>query len=586
MQHYFHFRAIFFATVLQIPIWNFYYFCGQEMKINAFIISMLLSALVPAAVTNAQERDNPLKDKHITSLADSAQTFIDRGDTTGLTAAIAGLREFDLDRKSVYAEFYADYYEGNLHYIARRYDQAFRYLTKAKKSAETFRDYRLLALVDDDMGIYYLDAESNYNKALSLFYEGLEAAGKAGFDEQSALILAHIAGTMFISGDNGGLDYATDCYDLSHKIGDPILIYMGAYYSACLEFRLDRLDEAESHIKEAIFLNDANHIDSYAGLYSVYANVLLKKGKEREADEYYKKALANISPDATFSAIYTYLSLGTMEYTRKNYAKAGDYLLDGIKVCDLRSCNYFRPSLYLVLSQSCSAEGDDSRAYDFLKMYSRLTYDLFTSKDAAYIKEMKVKYDTQKAHAEAAEAKEALLSKQHTVIIVSAALAFALLVALFIFILYRRKSENYRALAKQILEKNNSKYKKSSLSEDKSKELFSKVEKVMRGDRKFNDPDMTMDRLAEAIGSNRTYVSRVINENTSLTYNGYVNSIRVDEAVHILSQDACSTSMKALAIDLGFTSLSSFYKSFHDINGMSPTEFRNQVVELASSKKL
>ncbi len=108
----------------------------------------------------------------------------------------------------------------------------------------------------------------------------------------------------------------------------------------------------------------------------------------------------------------------------------------------------------------------------------------------------------------------------------------------------------------------------------------------MTTEKVYRQPNLTKERLAEIAGCNRTYLSRVINEHKGTNITGYINSFRIGEAAELLSDPANETPLKAIAMEAGFSSLSTFYKIFKQTVGMTPMKFREKVAELARSRNM
>lgn len=102
----------------------------------------------------------------------------------------------------------------------------------------------------------------------------------------------------------------------------------------------------------------------------------------------------------------------------------------------------------------------------------------------------------------------------------------------------------------------------------------------MREEKIYKDNFITKDKVAEILGTNRTYLSRIINEQSKLSFTHYVNRFRIEEAIRLLSDPNNETPMKAISAELGFNSISTFYNLFQSSVGMTPSQYRNKVMEL------
>ena len=112
-------------------------------------------------------------------------------------------------------------------------------------------------------------------------------------------------------------------------------------------------------------------------------------------------------------------------------------------------------------------------------------------------------------------------------------------------------------------------------------ELMYKIGTILREQQLFANPHLTIQDLATAVGSNRTYVSNCINRCTGYSFSQYVARYRVEHAQQILSDPRYTTDKAAIseAISLsGFSSDQTFYRLFKEITGLTPTQFRHQKV--------
>lgn len=97
----------------------------------------------------------------------------------------------------------------------------------------------------------------------------------------------------------------------------------------------------------------------------------------------------------------------------------------------------------------------------------------------------------------------------------------------------------------------------------------------MKVDKIFTQKDLSLDKLAEAAGSNRSYVSKAINNVSGMSFYNYVNMHRIREAARIISSGDDVT-FKALADRLGYNSESIFYKAFSKEIGCTPGQYRKE----------
>ncbi len=85
--------------------------------------------------------------------------------------------------------------------------------------------------------------------------------------------------------------------------------------------------------------------------------------------------------------------------------------------------------------------------------------------------------------------------------------------------------------------------------------------------------DLSQTAMARMAGISRDYFSRIFKNVTGLNYNKWLNMIRLEKALSLLSED--NLSLTEVALLSGFQSIPSFNRVFRESKGMSPSEYRN-----------
>ena len=83
---------------------------------------------------------------------------------------------------------------------------------------------------------------------------------------------------------------------------------------------------------------------------------------------------------------------------------------------------------------------------------------------------------------------------------------------------------------------------------------------------------VTTEELAQALGTNRTYLCRMFREETGETVQDYVTGLKMDEAKRLL--DMTSKTAAEIGSYLGYSSQSHFQRVFKKAVGMTPGEYR------------
>ena len=123
-----------------------------------------------------------------------------------------------------------------------------------------------------------------------------------------------------------------------------------------------------------------------------------------------------------------------------------------------------------------------------------------------------------------------------------------------------------------------SRYSKSGLDTDKSKELFEKLNNAMKQDKFYLDGKLTLASLASKMNVSTNHVSQAINENSDMNFFDYVNSYRVKEVKElIMNINFSHYTLLGIGIECGFNSKSSFNQIFKEHTGMTPSQYKRSL---------
>ena len=119
-------------------------------------------------------------------------------------------------------------------------------------------------------------------------------------------------------------------------------------------------------------------------------------------------------------------------------------------------------------------------------------------------------------------------------------------------------------------------YSSSNLDEDTKQQLFERIREVMENSTEYCQSDFNLNRLAEMVSSNTSYVSQVINECFHANFRSLVNKYRIREAQIRLLDTAKygHFTIKAIAESVGYKSLANFIELFKTATGMTPAVYQ------------
>lgn len=508
-----------------------------------------------------------------------------------------GQPEEELAARSYIAEYYVS---------SDRYPDAFPQLERClaiwedikndEKKMELFGKGNVINKMFNSLALYYINHEANYEKAVKYLIEGLNTAKEFGNHSDYIVMGSNLVMVDFIRENPEGITYALEIYEYSKDQEDLFAKYSSAYGVALMYYIGNDFDNAEKYIKEA--LSYINIESDRLGAYNTYANILHAKGLDKEAEENYARAYTNIGNKSGTAAIYTCLSYGNFLLDIGQYNKAIDILHQGIDIVGDKENYGFTYKLYESVSKAYAAIYKWENAYEYFRKYHDLSTKIFNTRREWAINELTVKYETARKE-QMLQEKEISLAKRERALIVSLLTIIIVIgIAGIIYWQYINKNRTYKKIVRQYteaiqkenklqdrireLEKGTAseKYAISSLTNDKNIELYTSLENLMQHDKIYHDPEISRDKVAEMIGTNRTYLSKAINDNTGKSFNQYIASYRIEEVLQILSDPNSNMPLKAIYEKVGFNSINTFYKTFKEEVGMTPTKYHEKILEI------
>ena len=103
-------------------------------------------------------------------------------------------------------------------------------------------------------------------------------------------------------------------------------------------------------------------------------------------------------------------------------------------------------------------------------------------------------------------------------------------------------------------------------------ELRERIELLMEKEQMFRQPNLKIVDLVQRLNSNRNYIYLAINGEMGMTFNEYVNRLRVEYAAKLMRQFP-DKNLSQIADQSGFASSTSFYRNFRQYKGVSPKDY-------------
>lgn len=114
----------------------------------------------------------------------------------------------------------------------------------------------------------------------------------------------------------------------------------------------------------------------------------------------------------------------------------------------------------------------------------------------------------------------------------------------------------------------------------KTESLFQKLIGYFEEKKPYLQKDLSMDDIARALSSNRTYISQLLSKEKNISFYDFVNAYRVEEA-KIKMQEQPSICLKFIAEECGFSSYTTFVKYFKEKELTTPNKWKTEQNEVS-----
>ena len=125
---------------------------------------------------------------------------------------------------------------------------------------------------------------------------------------------------------------------------------------------------------------------------------------------------------------------------------------------------------------------------------------------------------------------------------------------------------------------NGTESKTSGLPTNFAQELQVQLIALMENNKPYLNADLQLDDIAQMIDISRHHASQLINDYFHQNFYEFINRYRVKEAKKMLLDTDNDHGIEDVAFQCGFNNRVSFYRTFKKFEGVSPTEFRNELL--------
>ncbi|WP_176829803.1 helix-turn-helix domain-containing protein [Tenacibaculum sp. MAR_2009_124] len=154
--------------------------------------------------------------------------------------------------------------------------------------------------------------------------------------------------------------------------------------------------------------------------------------------------------------------------------------------------------------------------------------------------------------------------------------AFSVVVYWMIYIgLYKFKFSNEKFEIRKYVE--TTKY--SSIESNGANEYLDKLINLLTSEKIYLNAQLNREKVAEMLNISPGYLSQILGKTEYENLSKLINHYRVEEAKLLLKKTEFNNySLVSVGLEVGFNSKSTFYNTFKKETGLTPNEFKKQVL--------
>lgn len=90
----------------------------------------------------------------------------------------------------------------------------------------------------------------------------------------------------------------------------------------------------------------------------------------------------------------------------------------------------------------------------------------------------------------------------------------------------------------------------------------------------YLDSELNIETLSQELNVSSDYLKQIINQKASSNFFEFINTYRLRELKkRVMDRENNDTTLLSLAFESGFSSKSSFYKTFKELTGITPSQY-------------
>ncbi|MEI7594264.1 MAG: tetratricopeptide repeat protein [Bacteroidota bacterium] len=301
-------------------------------------------------------------------------------------------------------------------------------------------------------------------------------------------------------------------------------------------------------------------------------------GNYEKAKFFFKESLQILkNENDAFAEIRTYGNLGDIYLKQDSFKEANRCYMEGLKLAIRSNSVLDLIWFYGSMGAMYYKTGNFKLAYEQLYKSDSVKKNYITKDVSEKLIEMEMQNKIKEEKLKKEFSEQLLKSEQIKKTILIIFFIFVLITCVFLIRQLSILKQKNKVLLEKSLQsiKSVNILKTKNTSNDVYTDLIVSLNDIIFNEKAYTNSDLTLDKLAKQLKTNRTYLSEAINNTFNVSFSQWINNIRIEEAKKMLTAKEFDIfSIEGIANMVGVSSISAFNSNFKKITGLTPSYFR------------
>lgn len=490
--------------------------------------------------------------------------------------------------------------ELGLGYIAMADDdenRAFEHLEKARIGAEDLggQGKKYSAMVYNAFGRYYLELISDVTSSVQSYSMALDFQEQVQADaDVVARTLSNLACAYAAAKDTTGLIFARQAFEATMVSNDTATMVSSGLKAAYFHALKNETQSARKYLKRIKDAIDGNGNHRHkAELWLRYGNVYEAENNNDSALYCFDRAIELSDNSKPYEQVGMLLSKGNLLYKNGHPDKCIEILNKALRIAGRKKIIYQTSEIFGRIADCHNSLGNYWQTTRMMLICKNFEDSIHSSSRERALNMLRIRDEVLLHQIIIQKQRTALEREERNAIIIMSVCVLLFITVGLITYFYFKKRRLFSIIIKQ-----NREYEKRQreLSEyicelqtadednvsgmmpgNKISNIMRSLDELLSREDVLTDPNLTLNSVAERLGTNRTYLSQAVKEATGESFPTLIRTRRVKYALELMARSDKDISTKDICRLSGFSSLSSFHTAIKAETGMTPNTYRNEL---------